>query len=338
MNPVAPIPRLTLPAAANIVRWLVWDTVRQAVSSRIFGVMMTVSAIAILFCAGVSVHGGDLPKDAKEVVEFVPRTENITPEISSQTGVERVRGELRLGFGAIRIPHARDVENSIHFLQLLLAAGVAGTLGVLLALVWTAGFLPSFLEPASASILLTKPAPRWLMVLGKYLGMVLFVGAQSAVFVVGTWLALGLATGVWTETYLLAVPLIMLQFAFFYSFSMLLAVTTRSTIVCVVGSILFWVGCTAVNTARIDLAVNPASPPLTRRAAEVGYWLLPKPVDLNLMVSRTLSADKHFAPWPALQQIEKQGRFSREWSLISSALFASVMIAASALAVGRVDY
>src|SRR5580704_8787430 len=43
--------------------------------------------------------------------------------------------------------------------------------GLLLALLWTAGFLPTFLEPAHASILLAKPTPRWQLLVGKFVGV-----------------------------------------------------------------------------------------------------------------------------------------------------------------------
>jgi len=59
-------------------------------------------------------------------------------------------------------------------------------------------------------------------------------------FVVLTWFALGLRTNVWDMTYWWCIPLLLLQFAVLYSFSVLLAVTTRSTVACVFGSLLFW--------------------------------------------------------------------------------------------------
>src|SRR5262249_52015854 len=77
------------------------------------------------------------------------------------------------------------------------AVWVADWAGLLLALVWTAGFLPSFLEPASVSVLLAKPVPRWLVLAGKVLGVVAFVGVLAVAFVGATWLALALRTGVW---------------------------------------------------------------------------------------------------------------------------------------------
>src|SRR5205085_9481618 len=138
------------------------------------------------------------------------------------------------------------------------------------------GFLPAFLAPNAASVLLTKPVPRWLVLLGKFLGLNLVVGLQASIFALGTWAAIGVATGVWSPAYLLSVPLLMLQFAFFYSFSLFLAVSTRSAIACMVGVVLFWLLCTAVNTSRVEMWAAGASG-VTRALVEAAYWVLPKP-------------------------------------------------------------
>ena len=66
--------------------------------------------------------------------------------------------------------------------------------------------------------------------LGKFLGLNLVVGLQASIFALGTWAAIGVATGVWSPAYLLSVPLLMLQFAFFYSFSLFLAANDRGNI------------------------------------------------------------------------------------------------------------
>ena len=159
-------------------------------------------------------------------------------------------GTLSLAFGAVRVAVARDVRTTVHFLQLILAAGVADTLGLLLTLVWTAGFLPGFLAPQAVAVLLAKPVPRWGLLAGKYVGVLAFVLAQAVYFVGGTWLALALRTGVWDAAYLLSIPLLLLQFAVFFGFSLLLAVCFRSTVVCVFGSIAFWGICWAINFGR----------------------------------------------------------------------------------------
>lgn len=337
---IAPVldPKLNLPAAVNVLRWLAWDTFRQALAARVFWVMLTVSAIAVLFCASVGVQGGRVQHLPNEPTEFVPRGTNMDAKESVRHGVFEVQGELTLAFGAVRVPHARDAEDSVHFLQLVLASGVAGTLGVLLTLVSTAGFLPSFLEPQAASVLLTKPVPRWLLLMGKFLGMIAFVTLQATLFVGSTWLTLGIVTNVWTEAYLLSIPLLVIQFAFFYGFSMFLAVSTRSTVICVIGSVLFWVLCTAVNSARIEFMLDPDAPALLHYPIEAVYWLLPKPVDFNLLMSHALRAEHHFATWPALKAYESQGRAALELSVLTSLAFAVVMVVVSALDVRKVDY
>ena len=79
------------------------------------------------------------------------------------------------------------------------------------------------------------------------MGVLVFVGCQLALFVGLTWLALGARTGIWRPTYLWCLPLIWLQFAIFYSFSILAAVMTRSAVACAFGSLLFWLLAWATN-------------------------------------------------------------------------------------------
>ena len=81
--------------------------------------------------------------------------------------------------------------------------------------------------------------------------MLTFVGFQVVLFVVLTWLALGLRTDVWDMTYWWCIPLLLLQFAVFYSFSVLLAVITRSTVACVFGSVLFWLLAWGINYGSV---------------------------------------------------------------------------------------
>ena len=60
----------------------------------------------------------------------------------------------------------------------MLAGVFADTAGVLLALLWTAGFLPSYLDPSSITVTLAKPVPRWSLLVGMYLGVTAFVAAR----------------------------------------------------------------------------------------------------------------------------------------------------------------
>ena len=168
---------------------------------------------------------------------------------------------------------SRERSDAVQFLELILAWGVAGTFGLLLALVWTAGFVPTFLEPSAASVLLAKPVPRWQLLLGKYFGVLTFVGFQVVLFVALTWLALGVRTDVWDMTYWWCIPLLLLQFAIFYSFSVLLAVVTRSTVACVFGSVLFWLLAWGINYGSVMARGMPRNPvPSGRHASPWPRW------------------------------------------------------------------
>ena len=63
-----------------------------------------------------------------------------------------------------------------------------------------------------------------------------------------------------------------LQFAIFYSFSVMLAVVTRNTVACAFGTLLFFAACIVMNTARHSLVLHVGEPGyLTTMPA---WWLL----------------------------------------------------------------
>jgi hypothetical protein len=164
--------------------------------------------------------------------------------------MENVRGEVSYFFGMISAPLHRGDEEQVKFIHIILGQWVAGVAGLLLAVIFTAGFLPSFLEPNAATILLAKPVPRWLLLLGKFLGVVLFLSLFCGLFILGTWWALYLKTGVYEAGYLWGWPLLVFHFLVVYAFGVLLAVMTRNTTVCVFGTIFFWLLCYGVNYGR----------------------------------------------------------------------------------------
>ncbi|HEY5312986.1 MAG TPA: ABC transporter permease subunit [Pirellulales bacterium] len=324
----------------STLAWLVRDTFRQSLASGICWLLLGLSTLCIVVCLSISTSGAMSLERPGETSDFLPRFDPDAgnAEKLKQSGVVVADGRLRLAFGAIEVPLGRDTRSAVHFLELLLAGGVADTLGLLLALVWTAGFLPQFLDPRSISVLLAKPAPRWCLLLGKYLGVLAFVAAHASLFVGGTWLAIGLKTGVWDGLYLLSVPLLLLHFSIFFGFSLLLAVCTRSTVSCVFGSIAFWAICWGMNYGR-HLAAGTSlgpdtelSPPL-QWLVEAGYWILPKPADLGMVLYDALGARDHFSPLfadPAL--------FSFGLSIATSLVFTGYLLWAAARQFAATDY
>ena len=315
---------MSSPEVFYACRWLIRDTFRQAMANYVFWVMLAASAVVIFFCLSVSIEGG----------------EPLRPD--DDIALTKAHGHISLAFGAWRIPLPRDGRTQVHFLLLLLAEWVAGAGGTLLALLWTAGFVPEFLQPARAAVIMSKPTSRWVLLTGKYLGVLTFVGFEVAVFIIGTWLALGLRTGFWVTSYLWGIPLLLLHFAAVYSFSVLLAVITRSTLACVFGSVAFWFLCWGMNLGRhCLLALESAMPPLNsllRGLTEAGYWILPKPVDMGMILHRALDAGDFFATLPELKKVQEMGDFYPELSLWTSFLFAVAMIFVAARHLADTDY
>jgi ABC-type transport system involved in multi-copper enzyme maturation permease subunit len=337
---------MNLPAALLAIGWMVRDTVRQSISSRLFWAMLAVSAVCIVFCLGVRAKDKErLPLSPGETPFALPKddpqTKALGPQGVTSQGVDVLGGdELSLGFGAFTISTNRGKEDSVRFLQVWIAGLVAGTAGIFLAIIWTAGFLPTFLDPNHATVLLAKPVPRWSLLLGKILGVLTFVFVQTTFFVLGTWLALGISTGVFDARYLFAIPVLLLHFAVFYSFSAMLAVWTRSTVVCVFGTLLFWVVCWGMNYGRHAVVAHDPVGVSTgsRFVLEVGYWALPKPGDLNMVFDDALESRGFSAGVPEFEAARKKRQVNLSLSVLASLLFAVAMFGVAAWEFRNAEY
>ena len=338
---------------------LIGDTFRQARASGISWIMLALTATCVLVCLSVSVTGDLSLHDEGEPDYFLPshsalaattpppvNREPAPPRSASRDealrdGVKTISGRMTLAFGAMSVQVSRDRRGAVHFLELVLAGGIAGTLGLLLALVWTAGFVPSFLEPAGASVMLAKPVGRSQLLLGKYLGVLVFVAFQATLFVVLTWLALGLRTRVWDPAYFWCIPLLLLQFAIFYSFSVLVAVLARGTAACVLGAVLFWLLAWGINYAKVTVHEAPdpqAVSATTLVLADAAYWISPKPIDAGLILFNSLGAQRDFEKPAVFKLVESNPGFSWRMSVLSSLLITAALLALSIHEFKSIDY
>jgi ABC-type transport system involved in multi-copper enzyme maturation permease subunit len=311
---------MDLPSVVYVLRCLIRDTFRQSLASRTFWLILLLSGLCILFCLSVRIEGATAWTPPGEI-------ELYGADRQPFTGLNRGEGHLSLAFGAIRLRLFRDGAAEIVFLQTMLAKWGASAVGMLLVLLGTSGFLPEFLQPQSATVLLAKPVPRWLLLAGKVLGVLAFVTFQTMLYIGGTWLALGLRTGFWPAAYLLSIPLLVLEFAILYALSALLAVWTRSTVICLVGTLLFWGVCASLNFTRHALVARDVSSQPTAALVEVGYWVLPKPTDVSFLLGWVLHSDKHFRDSSELIAAQAANRLNPTLSLLTSFLFAVAVLA-----------
>lgn len=329
------------------------DTFRQAWASGISGMMLVVTAVCVLLCLSVRIRGDVSLANREETVYFLPRVsqdssaawsangETLSQQDARREGVETISGRMTLGFGLIAIPMSRDRESAVEFLELILGGGIAGTFGLLMTLVWTSGFIPTFIDPATASVLLTKPASRTQLLVGKFLGVLFFVTVQMLGFVGGTWLALGVSAGVWSLAYWWSVPLLLTQFTVFYAFSVLLAMVARSTVACVFGNILFWCLAWGINYGMVmvhGLSESRALTPAALGFVDVAYWLFPKPIDAQYILFNAMSASNHFVKPEVFQLLEAGTRFSPTLSIASSFVFAAGLVGMAVQQFKTIDY
>ncbi len=326
------------PTLLRLVGWVVYTTFREAMATRLFAATSLVSGICILFCLTMRVSGEPpLPVEAGETPMRLPLEEIQRVGRDKAVGMDVAYSQVSFLFGTVRLPYRHYTEDAVIFVQLLLAGFVADTIGVLLALIWTAGFLPSFLDPARSSVLLAKPTPRWALLAGQYLGILAFFAVQAGVFVFGTWLALGLATGTWAPLYLLCLPVLILHFAVFFGLSAWLAVRTRNTTICLVGTLAFWILCWSVNHSW-NAAHAAGSSGESSLGLGAAYWLLPKPADLSGLLFELLHADQYFGRLLQYNLLGEQGGAHLAASLLTSLVFAVVALVLSARRFARIDY
>jgi ABC-type transport system involved in multi-copper enzyme maturation permease subunit len=312
---------------------MVRDTFRQSIGSRAFGLVTGLNVLAILLCLSVKVEGFTAEIPAGEI-EYYGKDKQPLTHLTTD------RGHTSLAFGLIRFDQGRNGAADVLFLQSVLAKLGAGALGILLVLLWTSGFLPEFLQPESATVLLAKPVSRSALLVGKYLGVVLFMALETTLFVGGTWLALGWKTNVWFPGYLFTIPIIVICFAILFSFMTLLAVWTRSAVVSVVGTLVFWGVCATVTQTRHELVTEQRSSPVSRGFTETGYWVLPKTVDMILLLNDLMQPEGRvkLPPVALLEKLEKQNEFHPGLSLICSLLFSGVILGFAAHRFATADY
>jgi len=364
---------MNLPLALLTIRWMVRETFRQSLASRLFWVMLGLSLLGALFCLSVSVSGDTrLPTGPNDIelrlsqdsIERLGREKSrLAPgvhllgggaglqlasdalgrEVAKSEGIDAPGGRVSFGFGAFEAGLGRDRRDAVRWLEIILAGVIADTIGLFLVLIWTAGFVPTFFDPNQATVLLAKPVPRWSLVVGKFLGVLIFVGLQATLFVGLTWLALGISTGVFDPTYLLTIPLVVIHFAIFYSFSVLLGIWTRSAVICVLGTILFWAMCWGTNFARHAVIAHQIGDESVKSSLmlEVGYWILPKPGDMSIVLFRVLkdsSTSDNEYQIPEFRAVLKEGVVYPELSMLASLAFSALMLAIAARELHQIDY
>jgi len=304
---------------------LIRDSFRESLDRKIFWVLLLIeSAVAAaMFCIGFSPGGID--------ILFGTWTFNTTEFTTLAT-----------------LDSAKIAALAVHFILDL----VVGWAGVTLAIIATAGFIPTLLERGAVEVLLSKPISRTKLFIGKYLGSMVFIALHATFFVVVTFLVIGTRWRVWMPGYLLAIPLIVILFSYVYAVSAWAGVMYRSAVAAVLLSIGAWVMFAGVQAAgdMFDAFPSWKENRLAYATVSMARWCVPKTHDITYVAAKWSGASASTELVPDVEEadrkpIQRAGQSERRrmdlnplYTIGSSLLFEGVVLLLAMWKFARSDY
>jgi ABC-2 type transport system permease protein len=272
-------------ASAALIR----DTFREAFARKIFWGLFGLSTLMILFF--LFLLKIDIVEGGLAAVSLFGRTASRTTDVDRM-----VRGV----YGGI--------------------ATFLYTWGMFLAVFASAGLIPSVLEPGRIELLLSKPVSRTHVLLGRYVGNVLVVSCNVIYLVLGVWTILGVKTGIWAPSFLVAIATTVFIFAVLLSVVVLVGVMFESAAL----ATMITVGLMIMSPilAQTSTMLRLLSSEWSRQIWRTLYYALPKVYDLGKMT---------------LDAIQSQ-TFSGFMPIWTSALFGAVVLAAALVIFARRDF
>lgn len=147
----------------------------------------------------------------------------------------------------------------------------------------TASFMTSMMEKGTIDLLLSKPVPRWMYILGRYTGALIIMALEIVYFVLGMWLAVGISLGQWETQFLASLGFILLGFAGIYSVVTLVSVITRSAwFAIIMGIAVYFLSAMLALGKFVDkLLTGEESGGVFGAISSVMYYILPQAPELS---------------------------------------------------------
>jgi ABC-type transport system involved in multi-copper enzyme maturation permease subunit len=240
------------------------------------------------------------------------------------------------------------------FISTVSVLGIGSWVTLMVSIIITAFFIPNMLRKGTVDLLLVRPISRSALLTYKYVGGLTFIFVNTSVAIVGMWLALGVRSGVWANSFLLMIFVYTFFFAILYAVSALFAVLTRSAVVAILVTcgawfVFFLVGLLYAIGEGNRMREEMAHVPPERRTSDNAFFrvmrgvhfVLPRTSDLNQLGNQALLYD--FLPRQALIREGIRAQMEREpfnWteSIIVSLAFIAVMLGLSCWRFAIKDY
>jgi len=123
-----------------------------------------------------------------------------------------------------------SVGEKINAIVLTIIINPLASLGLLFAIFSSASFVPVLLEKGNIDLFLSKPVSRVQLLIGKYIGVVLYVFINIFILVFGVWLIISIKFGYWDASFLTLSVMITFAFAVLYALILFFGVITKSSI------------------------------------------------------------------------------------------------------------
>ena len=185
---------------------------------------------------------------------------------------------------------------------------IVGFFGIFVALVVSCGVVPDTYRTGSIELLLSKPISRPLLFLAKFVGGCAFVLMNISYLMLGLFVIVGLRWGLWDGRILIAIPVFVFYFTLLFSVSALVGLLSRSAILSLFATLLFWGSCILIASSkqamekllpleqaadRVTVVAEP-SEGTSESVSDTAFWqsvysfgimplytVLPKPLELD---------------------------------------------------------
>ncbi len=140
-------------------------------------------------------------------------------------------GQAAISLFGKDMPEELEMEKLMQGFKIMMSAFsiLMLTGGIFLAIFATGSLIPNMLEKGSVDLILSRPIPRWQLLLGRYIGAVGLVAINVAYMTVGVWLIISLKIGLWHWPFLLSGVFIIIAFASLYAIMTFVGVTVRNS-------------------------------------------------------------------------------------------------------------
>lgn len=244
-------------------------------------------------------------------------------------------------FGLYTTPMLFPIGGVVSGIQIAIVDYLAGWVGVTIAVIFTAGFVPNMMRKGSIDLLLVKPISRPTLLLYKYLGGLLFVALNAAFLVGASWVVFGFTLGNWNPWYLASAGVLLFYFAVLYSLSVLVGVLTQSPLTAILVTLGFWVFMSVVNLAYTLVHSNQLSiemPQAVVTVIDAIHFILPRLSDLSALNQEALLRANGLLGTLDQQRRQMTVEFSWTETLATSFAFVVVMLSLACWRFTRRDY